>query len=1090
MSIQDAINAQFQIINQRVWVDGVLQRSVTNINIDHSFDSACGSATIEVLDTDADANAFVEIEQGYNGYFARTFTGWVDVVEKSNTPGRMAIRCRDVLKWAVENFIADEIEYNQIQAQDLVQDLIVNRSGITGFTAETSNFTVADIVPAKFIYTSAYDAAKQVAELIRWRVWADATGTVHFEEVRDVPASDAFWSYSSGDRILKISYELSDEALRNYIKVKGYGSDIWSDCYQESDYVPSPPTYRTAVLSSELIDTQEMADFVAQLMLDELNVNTETIQLEVPGNPLLQIGMTVAVNEVFTDQVNRNYFLYGISSRMSGDGSYRSTLTLKAGNRSNGGKKKRPVKNKGPVAVLSYRQTIWGDPQPWCYADGSLSYSPSGLTITNYSFDWGDGSPVTSGAVSRANHHYDYSLLGQTFIITLTVTDSLGQTGVTKKSITIGARSGPGRTQYRLLYVANMDQLEGYVTLNGGQTWETVTFPASSYPLCVAVDNEPGEEGSSAVWGCNDGKIYQTTDWGGTPTLLKDTGDPVKCIWEDLAITDVIVAGCEGGAVWRSDDKGATWINTYTETGLDIWQIITDPSNPNIVYIGGGLNAGDGFYKKSIDGGYSFTDISGLELCSVVRDFAIQFFINHWVTTHDADHEAFESVDSGVTVSYPLEATTDLESITASPYDPGVAYAAELYGGGSAFYRTSASGGDFVQTLTTTSGSLKQCRVDGVYYDAIYGVGDGGLELSNDGGDTWKWLKKDATPANTYRWVAYGPLVRGRYPDTVWVASADGLWKFEDSVWTQYQAGTAFNDVAVNPYNYLTVMAVGSNNVIITRDGGLTWTSALPSDMGETTNFTFLSVEWNSSRPGECYLVGPIKSNITTGKRYFWKSTNYGASWTIVQLDSGFITVLTRRIKSHPYSSENLLITVNLSSGVNKIHRSTDAGATWSENNGPTNAANKYRISTMGTDGQTWIVNGDGASDEISRSTNNGATWTNVIDVNSNCSFVEYNYFDGSFIHGVIAGGATAGIHRTPAIGETTVETLNVNNMNDAVIVQDTGYCYACGNSGLVYMSRNGGLTWTRIDQSLISVDCYRVDVASGILVEEEVEIL
>lgn len=58
--------------------------------------------------------------------------------------------------------------------------------------------------------------------------------------------------------------------------------------------------------------------------------------------------------------------------------------------------------------------------------DASASSASSGATITNYTFLWGDGTTTNAGSSSASSHTYT---VGNTYSVTLRVTDSLGRVG-------------------------------------------------------------------------------------------------------------------------------------------------------------------------------------------------------------------------------------------------------------------------------------------------------------------------------------------------------------------------------------------------------------------------------------------------------------------------------------------------------------------------------------------------------------------------------------------------------------------------------------------------------------------------------------
>jgi PKD repeat protein len=90
-----------------------------------------------------------------------------------------------------------------------------------------------------------------------------------------------------------------------------------------------------------------------------------------------------------------------------------------------------------PTAVLSFSPatpTI----SATVFFDASASTAPSPATITSYTFNWGDGTGDGPSASSRLTH--SYAATG-TYVVRLTVTDSLGRSGTTTVSVPVVAVS-------------------------------------------------------------------------------------------------------------------------------------------------------------------------------------------------------------------------------------------------------------------------------------------------------------------------------------------------------------------------------------------------------------------------------------------------------------------------------------------------------------------------------------------------------------------------------------------------------------------------------------------------------------------------
>src|SRR5205823_438174 len=81
----------------------------------------------------------------------------------------------------------------------------------------------------------------------------------------------------------------------------------------------------------------------------------------------------------------------------------------------------------------------------------------------------------------------------------------------------------------------------------------------------------------------------------------------------------VYYMGADGGGVWKTTDGGVTWKPIFDEESVaSIGAIAVAPSNPDIVYVGTGVNTiygdvsyGDGVYK-STNGGETWQHV-GLE---------------------------------------------------------------------------------------------------------------------------------------------------------------------------------------------------------------------------------------------------------------------------------------------------------------------------------------------------------------------------------------------------------------------------------------------------------------------------------------------
>ena len=880
MSLSAKIYARTQRPTYRVRVGNIELTKIESVMKEHDFDQATATCTITCAKKwGIEPNDFVEVWQGYGGLNEKTFTGYVDDVDKETFPKHMIIRCRDVLKRAIENFIVEEIEYDSVQAEEIVADLL-ERCGIYNYALDTTNFTVGDVEPAKFSLIFAMDAIRSVADLIGWRCWATPDGTVVFKKVFPRGALEYRWHYTkdptfgSESGIIHVNHVSSDIDLRNWIEVWGWtnpttGSTIEATAYADSPYVPDPPRYKKAVISNEIIDTQAMAEWVADRVLGDLNQLVDTMNATIQGNPNLHVGDTIRITEDWTDMASGvNYFVYGISAEQRAGGGYQMTLDLR------GGRHSVPPWPEGqpPVASFEVKQVGWGDPHWIVYVDASASYDPDGV-IVSYDFDWGDGSP--HGTQVRDNHFYSSGSPGDPFTITLVVTDDDALTGTCSKDIILGSSGSGSRVYDRVLYFADTSG-SGFGTPDSGNNW--YGFACGAAVNCVSAQGVV--EGEYAWFGCENGRVYKSADYCATGTLVYTFGSAVRSIWVDRVYEDVIFVGLADGSLYRTVDSGTTWTLLHTFDEGPIWNVFCEPGDINHIHCSGGTTAG--YWYESIDGGVSWVNHgalwTGIEL---VRDHAWQFF-QYYNAACQADPASIKrSEDDGASwIDCTGYSESEMRTITGSPFDPNVV----LAGGenSKAVYR-STSGSGFETSGSVINGTkVTRLRFDGILWGTIFGGTDDDLELSFDRGSTWKQLR-DAP--GTVMDIAQGPLI----PKV-----KRGIWSY------------------------------GSGEVYFSPTGGTTWIKFATSGL---SNFgTFLRVVGHPQELETAYMTSYNLSNTVIR---VWKTTDGNVSWTQVGTISGaysYAKVLT----IDPIDPDILWIgACGIPDALYYIYKSIDGGQNW-----------------------------------------------------------------------------------------------------------------------------------------------------------------
>jgi len=307
--------------------------NVVSIEVFEGYGQQTAKCTIVTDDYGAlDLGDSIEVSIGYEGSTSKVFTGYIQDIRAERMPGLYTIEAQDVLIKAVEYMIVSTDLDNpfrrwNISMEDLVRDLLA-LAGITNYTGDASSFTLATgEVPAEFQFVSVMDAVNQVASIIAWHCYADHNGHVYFKDIKPIPSGSPVASFTTGTsgNLVQVSRHISTDNLRNKVVVIGR-KPIVAEASASSPYLPSG-FYKTAIIASQLIDTQSMADVAASYNLSAWNRLTEAASVETIGNPNLHARQTVSVTESFTG-MSSNWFIYDITHSF-GPNTYITRMNLR-----------------------------------------------------------------------------------------------------------------------------------------------------------------------------------------------------------------------------------------------------------------------------------------------------------------------------------------------------------------------------------------------------------------------------------------------------------------------------------------------------------------------------------------------------------------------------------------------------------------------------------------------------------------------------------------------------------------------------------------------------------------------------------------
>ena len=326
---------------------------------------------------------------------------------------------------------------------------------------------------------------------------------------------------------------------------------------------------------------------------------------------------------------------------------------------------------------------------------------------------------------------------------------------------------------------------------------------------------------------------------------------------------DTFYFGASGGGVWKTDDAGRTWTSLFDKGGSSaIGAIAIAPSNPNVIYIGGGqpeprydIQSGRGVYK-SVDGGKTWVDLGLRDTRYIGRiwvsptdpNVVIVGAVGHFFGASD-DRGIYRSSDGGKTWSHVLApgGYTGVNDIASDPRNPRTLFAStwearqfpwqsyftEISGLGSGLWRSDDQGAHWHRltgggwpggVLGRISLAVGRQGAKLVVYADVDSKKNGGLWRSDDGGAHWRRANPGAAFSNYYfNRVTVDP----RNADVVYLTGqsirrcTQGGAKCD--IFRGSPGGDDYHSVWLDPKNPSHIAEGSDQGASISVNGGRTW---------------------------------------------------------------------------------------------------------------------------------------------------------------------------------------------------------------------------------------------------------------------------
>lgn len=353
--------------------------------------------------------------------------------------------------------------------------------------------------------------------------------------------------------------------------------------------------------------------------------------------------------------------------------------------------------------------------------------------------------------------------------------------------------------------------------------------------------------------------------------------------------------------------------------------------------------------------------------------------------------------------------------------------------------------GGYVESITNpTAGS-----------DIIYAGTWHGVYKSNNRGLEWfmKGLQNTAVKI-----VACYPS----NPEIVYAATYDQLFKTTDGGESWHSLGFSdinINDIAIYPSNPDIVLIAGDGKIFRSTDGGSTWSIAISNNIRIVYDILIDKID-----PTIVY-AGTSPSYSSQIDDDFYKSTDCGASWTGMNVDSN------DNIYELDMSKDENESPIIYARGSLALHKSYDQGETWEEEIDfpglfPKIAVNPEHPSTLYAGTENYRITYPSYEvyehSEFYKSTDGGNTWT-LIDSGlpeAGIDEIRFDLLNDSILVALSGGGVYSynksrktWVNHSKGIG-SSVYDLSIHPKDSSTV------CASLWSQHIAF-TKNGGNSWT-----------------------------
>ena len=468
-----------------------------------------------------------------------------------------------------------------------------------------------------------------------------------------------------------------------------------------------------------------------------------------------------------------------------------------------------------------------------------------------------------------------------------------------------------------------------------------------------------------ATTGTTDGQIWTSTDAGATWTratgVTASTGvgritvaaaPSNRSVLYALAAVPNATSSSDLANIFKSMDGGATWSGLITKAtkytngnseartpknllrgqGWYNQLVMVSPSDQNLAYFGGALHM-----ARTADGGATYSQITNwlaqFGLPYVHADYHAGTFDSAGAMYVGTDGGIFRSGDGGATWSDGL----NVGIVSHLLYNIGssLANANAVIGGmqdngtrvrvGTSTTFNQTIGGDGFGTDVNAANA--QLMLGSLYYTRIMKSTDGGLNFSSSCSGIRECGNGGTAPFFT-RVVLWDGDVNG---NTVFTTSNTKVYRSTNYAGTWSALGTTglpksnffIRNVGVAHTDANIVgIVVNGGRAFVSTNGGTAWSPIADTTTLQGNGLRLSSIWFDSTNPDVIYIASVAPD---AASNHLWKSTDAGATWTVLSGNPGFPAgVPVNIVRGDPGNASVLYAGTHLG-----VYRSTDGGQTW-----------------------------------------------------------------------------------------------------------------------------------------------------------------